>query len=82
MPVFKFLFVLTVLLFYGLLFTEQRIESREKTREIIRLTQKLEIMNARKQELVGLIDQERARLVKQAETMGTKLSPKDVIIIE
>ncbi|MGL4676399.1 MAG: hypothetical protein ACRCWI_01870 [Brevinema sp.] len=82
MPVFKFLFILVVLLFYGLLFTEQRIESRDKMREIIKLTQQLEVMNAHKQELSALINKERVRLIKQAEKMGTKLSPKDVIIIE
>ncbi len=67
---------------YGLLFTEQRIESREKTREKIQLTQQLEVMNARKQELTTLIETERSRLIKQSEKIGTKLSPKDVIIIE
>ncbi len=79
---FRFLFVLAVLMTYGLLFTEQRIESREKTREIVKLTQQLEVMNARKQELTTLIEGERVRLIRQSEKIGTKLSPKDVVIIE
>ncbi len=80
--VFKFLFVLIVLVLYGLLYTEQRIESRENDREINRLIQQLEVMNARKQELTVLIEQERGRLLKQAENMGEKLSPKDVVILQ
>ncbi len=79
--VFRFLFVLIVLVLYGLLYTDQRIESRENAREINRLTQQLEVMNARKQELTVLIEQERGRLLKQAENMGAKLSPRDVVII-
>ena len=82
MSVFKFFFVLTVLMFYGLLFTEQRIESRERTREIVKYTQEIEQVNARKQELTLLIELERSRLVKSAQKMGKLLSPKDVIIVK
>lgn len=82
MSVLRFLFVLVVLMLYGIMFTEQRMETREKTREITRLTQRLELMNARKQELITLIEIERARLVKESERMGVKLSPKDVVNVE
>ena len=82
MSVFKFFFVLTVLMFYGLLFTDQRIESREKAREIAKYTQEIEQLNARKQELTILIDSERSRLIKGAQNMGKSLSPKDVIVIK
>ena len=82
MSVFRFFFVLTVLMFYGLLFTEQRIESRERTREIVKYTQEIEQLNARKQELTVLIELERSRLVKRAQSMGKSLSPKDVIVVK
>ena len=64
MSIFRFFFVLTILMFYGLLFTEQRIVSRERMRETIKLTQEIEQLNARKQELTILIEIERSRLVK------------------
>ena len=70
MSVFKFFFVLIMLMVYGFLFTEQRIESREKTREIAKYTQEIEQVNARKQELTVLIELERSRLVKSAQNMG------------
>ena len=82
MSVFRFFFVLTMLMFYGLLFTEQRIESREKTQEIAKYTQEIEQLNARKQELIVLIELERSRLVKSSQSMGKLLSPKDVIIVK
>lgn len=82
MSVFKFFFVLIILMIFGLLFTEQRIESREKTREIIRYTQEFEQLNARKQELTILIELERSRLVTSAQNMGKQLSPKDVIVVK
>ena len=61
MSIFRFFFVLTILMFYGLLFTEQRIVSRERMRETIKLTQEIEQLNARKQELTILIEIERSR---------------------
>ena len=82
MSVFKFFFVLIMLMVYGFLFTEQRIESREKTREIAKYTQEIEQVNARKQELTVLIELERSRLVKSAQNMGKLLSPKDVLVVK
>ena len=82
MSAFKFFFVLTLLMFYGLLSTEQRIESREKTRKIAKYTQEIEQINARKQELTLLIESERSRLVKRTQNMGKRLSPKDVIVVK
>lgn len=69
-------------MFYGLLFTEQRIVSRERMRETIKLTQEIEQLNARKQELTILIEIERSRLVKRSQNMGKLLSPRDIIIVE
>ncbi|MDK2819096.1 MAG: hypothetical protein KFW21_06580 [Spirochaetota bacterium] len=82
MSIFRFFFVLTILMFYGLLFTEQRIVSRERMRETIKLTQEIEQLNARKQELTILIEIERSRLVKRSQNMGKLLSPRDIIIVE
>lgn len=79
---FRFFFVLIVLMIYGLLFTEQRMEYREKTLRITELTQELEVLNARKQELTVLIETERNRLIKQARNIGKPLSPKDIVIVE
>lgn len=82
MRIGKFLFLLITLCFYALLFSEQRMESREKSLEITSLEQKLEILNARKQELTILIEKERQALITKAQYMGKPLSPKDIIIIE
>ena len=78
----RFFFVLILLVGYAILFTQQRIESREKEREIVKYTQEIEILNARKQELTLLIELERSRLVKSAQNMGKSLSPKDVIVVK
>ena len=67
---------------FGLLFTDQRIESRDKVREIAKYTQEIEQVNARKQELTLLIESERSRLIKGAQNMGKRLSPKDVIVVK
>ncbi|MGL4387922.1 MAG: hypothetical protein ACRCTJ_00820 [Brevinema sp.] len=82
MHVGKFLFILGLILGYGLLFSDQRMESREKTIQIQKLQQELEILNARKQELTLLIESERIRLIKQSQGIGKHLSPKDIIVIE
>lgn len=78
----KFLFILIVLLGYGLLFSDQRMESREKKIQIQKFQQELEILNARKQELTTLINTERARLIKQSQGVGKPISPNDIIVIE
>ncbi|MGL4560673.1 MAG: hypothetical protein ACRCVW_06135 [Brevinema sp.] len=78
----KFLFILLLFLGYGLLFTDQRMESREKKIKIQQLQQEIETLNARKQELTSLINIERARLIKKSQGIGKHLSPKDIIIIE
>lgn len=82
MSLFRFLFILSIMIGYALLFTEQRIESREKKLEISRLMQESETLNARKQELTVLIETERNRLIQQSRNMGTPLSAKDVVNIE
>jgi len=82
MRIGKFLFVLIIFCCYALLFSEQRMESREKLIEITSLEQQLEILNARKQELTILIERERKRLIFKSQNIGTPLSPKDIIIIE
>ncbi len=82
MSAFKFFFVLIMLMVFGLLFTDQRIESRDKVREIAKYTQEIEQVNARKQELTLLIESERSRLIKRAQNMGKRLSPKDVIVVK
>jgi hypothetical protein len=71
-----------MLTIFALLFTEQRIESREISLEITKLSKDIETLNSRKQELTVLIEQERSRLVKQSRNMGKPLSPKDVLIIK
>ncbi|MGL4394520.1 MAG: hypothetical protein ACRCS8_04775 [Brevinema sp.] len=82
MHVGRFLFILTLVLGYGLLFSDQRMEARDKKLQVYKLQQELELLNARKQELNALIEQERARLVKQSQGMGKHLSPKDIVIVE
>ena len=82
MRVGQFLFIFTGIIIYGLLFSEQRMESREKQAEINKLTQELEILNARKQELTSLITKERERLISQAQKMGSPLTHHDIIIID
>ncbi len=77
---FRFLFVLVVMVFYGLLYTDQRIEFRENTREINKLIQQIEVMNARKQELTILIEQERIRLSKQSESIHSQSKPSFLLV--
>lgn len=78
----KFFFILGVFICYGLLFSAQRMETREKDNEIKTLTREIELLNARKQELTVLIRDERERLVRQSQKLGVPLSPKDIIIIQ
>ncbi len=79
---FRFFSIFIMLTIFALLFTEQRIESREISLEITKLSKDIETLNSRKQELTVLIEQERSRLVKQSRNMGKPLSPKDVLIIK
>ena len=70
---FRFFSIFIMLTIFALLFTEQRIESREISLEITKLSKDIETLNSRKQELTVLIEQERSRLVKQSRNMGKPL---------
>ncbi|MGL4366752.1 MAG: hypothetical protein ACRCTQ_00495 [Brevinemataceae bacterium] len=82
MKLSRFLFILVVIIIYCLLFSAQRIESKEKHLEIASLKYELEVLNARKQELVVLIDEQRQRLINKTRNIGKPLSPKDIVVVE
>ena len=78
----KFFFTLAIVMFFGLLFSAQRMDSYEKTLTIRSLTRELEQVNSRRQEMITLIKAENDRLVLQSHNIGVPLAPADVVVFD